>query len=59
MAEGFIIILNGVPRTFRDQKETACDAARFFKAQGKGDLIEIVDESTGAKTVILADGRLS
>jgi hypothetical protein len=57
--QGFQIWCNGVPRTFRDRKETAYDAARFFKAQGKGDIIEILDESTGAKTVILADGRLS
>jgi hypothetical protein len=30
----------------------------FLKAKAKGDIIEIVDCSTGEKTVVLADGRL-
>jgi hypothetical protein len=57
MADGFIILLNGVPRTFRDRKETAYEAARFFKAKAKRDIIEILDESTGAKVIMLEDGR--
>ena len=47
-----------MPRTFRDRKEIAYEAARFAKAKAKGDIIEIVDCSTGAKTIVLADGRL-
>jgi hypothetical protein len=49
---------NGVPRTFRDRKEIAYEAARFAKARAPRDIIEIVDCSTGAKTIVLADGRL-
>jgi hypothetical protein len=55
--EGFDILHNGVPRTFRDQKAMAYEAARFAKAQNPGDLIEIVDRSKGSKLVMLADGR--
>jgi hypothetical protein len=49
---------NGVPRTFRNRKEIAYEAARFARANAKGDIIEIVDCLTGAKTIVLADGRL-
>ena len=55
--EGFEILHNGVPRSFRDVKATAYEAARFAKARNKGDIIEIVDRSTGAKLVMLEDGR--
>jgi hypothetical protein len=48
-----------VPRTFRDRRDIAYEAARYLKSKAKGEIIEVVDESTGAKTVILADGRLS
>jgi hypothetical protein len=56
--EGYEIWHNGVPRTFRDRKEIAYEAARFAKAKAKGDIIQILDCSTGAKTIVLADGRL-
>ena len=55
--EGFHILHNGVPRTFRDNRETAFEAARFAKARTKGEIIEIVDRSTGQKLVMLEDGR--
>jgi hypothetical protein len=59
--EGFEILHNGVPRAFRDRKETAFDAARFAKTKARGDIIEIVieivDRSTGARLVTLEDGR--
>jgi len=55
--EGFDILHNGVPRTFRDQKATAYEAARFAKDRFRGDIIEIVDRSTGTKMVMLEDGR--
>ena len=41
--EGFDILHNGVPRTFRDQKAMAYEAARFAKTQNPADLIELVD----------------
>jgi hypothetical protein len=55
--EGFDILHNGVPRTFRDVKANAYAAARFAKSRNPGDIIEIVDRSTGAKLITLADGR--
>ena len=55
--EGFEIRHNGVPRTFRDRRDTAFEAARFAKANAPGDIIEIVDRSTGAKLIMMADGR--
>ncbi len=54
---GFDILHNSVPRTFRDQKAMAYEAARFAKTQNPADLIEIVDRSKGSKMVMLADGR--
>jgi hypothetical protein len=55
--EGFNILHNGVPRTFRDQKAMAYDAARFAKTQHPADRIEIVDRANGTKLVMLASGR--
>ena len=57
--EGYIILHNGVRRTFRDKRETAFEAARYAKSKAKGELIEIVDCATGAKLIMLegwADG---
>jgi hypothetical protein len=48
---------NGMPRTFRDQKAMAYEAARFAKTQNPADLIEIVDRSNGTKMMMLANGR--
>ena len=48
---------NGLPRTFRDQKAMAYEAARFAKAQNPDEILEIVDRSNGTKLVMLADGR--
>ena len=46
-----------MPRTFRDRKEIVYDDARFAMAKAKGDIIEIVNCSMGAKAIVLADGR--
>jgi hypothetical protein len=46
-----------MPRTFRDQKAMAYEAARFAKTQNPADIIQIVDRSTGTKIIMLADGR--
>jgi hypothetical protein len=53
----FEIRHNGIPRTYRDVRGVAYDAARFAKERAKGDIIEIVDLATGAKVVMLEDGR--
>jgi hypothetical protein len=55
--EGYEIRHNGVPRTFRDSRQTAFEAARFVKGKAKGEIIEIVDRSTGTKLIMLEDGR--
>jgi hypothetical protein len=55
--EGFEIRHNGIPRTFRDRREIAFEAARYIKSRNPADIIEIVDLSTGTKMVMLADGR--
>ena len=57
--EGYEIRHNGVARSFRDVKESAFDAARFGKARNPGDIIEIVDRSTGTKVIMLTDGRVN
>jgi len=49
--------ISATPRSYRDKKETAYEAARFAKNRTKGELIEIVDRSTGAKLSMLEDGR--
>jgi hypothetical protein len=36
--QGFDILHNGVPRTFRDQKVMAYEAARFAKARNRADI---------------------
>ena len=55
--EGYEIRHNGVPRTFRDTRETAFEAARYAKSKARGEIIEIVDRSTGTKLIMLEDGR--
>ena len=51
----FEIRHNGVPRSYRDVKAVAYEAARL--ARCKTDKIEIVDMDTGDKVVMLEDGR--
>ena len=55
--EGYDILHNGVWRSFRDTKEAAFDAARFGKSRARDEIIEIVDRATGAKSIMLHDGR--
>ena len=52
------ILHDGVPRTFRDRRETALEAAQFAKSRAKGDIIELRDCATGEKLVMMADGRV-
>jgi hypothetical protein len=54
--EGFDILFNGTPPTFRDLKGPAFEAARIIKRKNRGDIIEMVDRSTGARVVMLQDG---
>jgi hypothetical protein len=56
--QGYEILHNGVPRTFRDRRDTALEAARFAKSNANGDIIELRDCTTGEKLVMLSDGRV-
>jgi hypothetical protein len=55
--EGYDILYNGVPRTFRDRKDIAFEAARYAKSKSTADIIEIRDRATGEKFIMLEDGR--
>jgi len=56
--QGYQILHNGVPRTFRDRRDTAIEAARFAKSRAKGEIIELLDFATGERLMMLADGRV-
>jgi hypothetical protein len=53
----FEIRHDGIPRTYRDLKMTAYDAARLAKERSKVVKIEIVDLTTGEKVQIPEDRR--
>jgi hypothetical protein len=53
----FEIRHDGIPRTYRDLKMTAYDAARLAKERSKDVKIEIVDLTTGEKVQIPEDRR--
>jgi hypothetical protein len=57
--EGFEIFVNGVPRTFRDRKEIAYEAARYLKSRHPKDIIEILDCATRARMIVFEDGRVA
>jgi hypothetical protein len=48
--EGFDILIDGVPRTFRDVQSSAFDAARTLKGSNRNGIVEVRDRATGAKT---------
>jgi hypothetical protein len=51
--EGFEIFVDGQPRTFRDVKAVAFEAARFLKAQSKyKERVEVVERGTGKRVEI-------
>jgi hypothetical protein len=55
--EGFDVLINGIARTFRDGKLPAYEAARVIKRKNRNDIVEVRDRSTGAKAVMMDDGR--
>ena len=57
--QGYQILHNVVPGTFRDRRETAFEAAQFAKSQAETDIIELRDCATGEKLLMLADGWLT
>jgi hypothetical protein len=42
----FEILINGIPRTYRDVKELAVDAARIIKHRERTSEITIIDRNT-------------
>lgn len=57
--EGFDILVNNIPRTFRDRREDAYAAARVIKRKHPRDVVEIRPSSGGDKQLMLEDGRLA
>lgn len=55
--EGFEILINGVLRTFRDVEAVAYEAARYAKQRNRGEVVELRICATGAKVLMLEDGR--
>ena len=55
--QGFEILINGTPRTFRDHQQPALEAARIIKKKNRSELVEVLDRSTGTRVVVLEDGR--
>lgn len=53
MLEGFDILVNGVPRTFRDDKKIAVAAGQTLRLREKGAEIILVDRRTKAWVAIV------
>ena len=53
------ILHNSVPRTYRDVRQFAIEAATFAKQRCPGDIIELHDMATGKKQLVLPGGRLA
>ena len=51
--EGYVILHNGVPQTFRDNRQSAFEAARYAKSRTKGEIIEIIDRSCVAASAFI------
>jgi hypothetical protein len=52
------ILHNGIPRTYRDDKQFAIEAAIYAKQRCPRDEIELHDMATGQRQRVLPDGRL-
>ena len=48
----FEISIDGIPRTYRDQKEFALQAAQNLKSRNPNSVIKLKDLKTGKETVI-------
>ena len=48
----FEISIDGVPRTYRDQKELALLAAQILKSRNPNSAVKVKDLKSGAETVI-------
>ena len=57
--DGFEIIVDGVARSFRDQREAAYDAARYLKIRPPKHFVEVLNRATGTKLIVFEDGRVT
>ena len=48
----FEISIDGIPRTYRDQKEFALQAAQKLKSRNPNSVVRLKDLKTGKETVI-------
>jgi hypothetical protein len=48
----FEVSIDGVPRTYRDQKELALLAAQILKSRNPNSAVKVKDLKTGKETVI-------
>jgi hypothetical protein len=48
----FEIRIEGTPRTYRDRKDYAMEAARFIKSKNPHSLVEVKDLKTGDVTAV-------
>jgi hypothetical protein len=58
MPKGFVIRVDGINRTFRDDGTAAYQAAIYLKQRNPQDIVEVIDEEAGTVSVVLPDGRL-
>ena len=54
---GFAIRIDGVWRTFRDQRPAAYEAALLLKQRNRSAVVTITSAATGVVVTMLEDGR--
>ena len=54
LTEGFEILVNGVPRTFRDQEAVAFAAAAIIKQRWPSEIVSIKNTVTGVAVMLRA-----
>jgi hypothetical protein len=51
-SNSFEIRIDGTPRTYRDQKDYAMEAARFIKSKNPHSMVEVKDLQSGDVTAV-------
>jgi hypothetical protein len=57
--DGFDILVNGVPRTFRDTADIAYAAARNLKTRDRASEVTVRERATNKVATIMDDGRVT
>ena len=55
--DGFDILVNGIPRTFRDTEPAAYEAALLLKKRWPAEIVTIKNTVTGVAVMMCEDGR--